>query len=55
LGGLRRQRSDTPTAGWARGGGGGGGPQTYKIPELVAGSFGLCSVLLTDGSIMDPC
>ena len=29
--------------------------QTYKIPELVAGSSGLGSVPLTDGSIMDPC
>jgi len=34
---------------------GGEGSKRTKYSELVAGSFGLGSVLLTDGSIMDPC
>ena len=32
-----------------------GGGTTYKMPEIVACSFGLDSVLLTDVSIMDSC
>ena len=30
-------------------------PRTYRIPKFVAGFFGLDSVLLTDGSFVDPC
>jgi hypothetical protein len=32
-----------------------GGPQTYRILKFVAGSFGKNSVLLPEGSILDPC
>jgi hypothetical protein len=32
-----------------------GGPQTYRILKFVAGSFGIKSVLLAEGSILDPC
>jgi hypothetical protein len=30
------------------------GPQTYRILKFVVGSCGLDSVLLTEGSILDP-
>ena len=31
-----------------------GGPQTYRKLKFVAGSFGMNSVLLAEGSILDP-
>jgi len=32
-----------------------GGPQTYRIPKFVAGSFGLDPLFPTEGGILGPC